>query len=80
MKWFDKLLELTPSTDIQSQRLGAMNKHWSNIDGGDSLISIGLVALGLIVFFLIMNAVLSAIQQRSKKRTQALHRKNRNIR
>lgn len=66
-------------TDIQSQRLGAMNTHWSSIDGGDSLISFGFVALGMIVFFWIMKAVLTVLQNKSRKHTQKLHKKNRNI-
>lgn len=80
MRLFEySLADILPMTAIQTQRLSAMNDHWSNADGVSNLVSLAIVVVSLGLFFLVMRAILSAVQKKSKRHTQTLRAKNKDI-
>lgn len=71
--------DLIPMTAIQTERLTAMNKHWSSADGSSNLISLALVLAGLILFFWIVRMLFGVAQKKSRQHTEKLREKNKNI-
>lgn len=79
MKWLAEFISIMPQTDIQGQRLTAMNRHWQSISGNESIMSFTIVAVSVIGFFLVLKFVSYIIQSRSRDRRAEMRKRNRNI-